>query len=346
MEELKRQQLKRNRTIAIVLALILFIGSAVSSNLFNKIGTKVEKSDNVNKFLRTVGMEGRSKNIISPGDSKEKILVVNVDGTITSGGGVYSTYNHKSTLNILDSVGSDPSIKGIVLRVNSPGGGVYESAELRHKILDLKEKTEIPIWTSMGSMAASGGYYIAAPTDKIYAAEETMTGSIGVIMTSLNMSELFEKIGIQDNTIKSDKFKDIGSASREMTEEDREILQSMIDSSYNRFIDVIVQGRGMSEEEARRVSDGRIFDGAQALENNLIDEIGYFEDTLSDMSEELGLKNPEVFEIVENEMDYLRSLIGMNAKNNKSSELDLLEDIVNKSNMERTPELMYIYGGH
>lgn len=345
MEEIKRKQLKRNRTIAIVLAVILFIGSAISSALFDKIGSKIDKPEGVNKFLAALGREGSSKNILYSGNSNEKILVINVEGAIASGGGMYSPYNHEATLDILDSVDEDPSIKGVILRVNSPGGGVYESAEIRHKILQLKEKTDIPIWTSMGSMAASGGYYIAAPTDKIYAAEETITGSIGVIMSSLNMSKLFEKVGIEDTTIKSDKFKDIGSNSREMTDEDRAILQEMIDSSYNRFVEVLVEGRGMDEAEVRKIADGRIYDGAQALENNLIDEIGYFEDVVQDMTEELNLDNPEVFEIVENDLDYFRSLIGLNSKGKVKSELEILERLLSGYGMENAPKLMYIYGG-
>ncbi len=172
----------------------------------------------------------------------------------------------------LNQVKDDDSVKAIVLRVNTPGGGTNESAEIHHKIVEIKEETQKPVYVSMGSMAASGGYYISAPADKIFASPETLTGSLGVIMQGMNYSELADKIGIDFVTIKSGPYKDIMSESREMTSEERDILQDMIDNSYNEFVRVIAEGRGMPESKVRELADGRIYDGRQAKEVNLIDD--------------------------------------------------------------------------
>ncbi len=132
--------------------------------------------------------------------------------------------------------------------MNSPGGGVVESAEIHDKILDIK-KVKKPVYVSMGSMAASGGYYISAPADKIYASPETMTGSLGVIMHGYNYEKLAKKYGVEFETIKSGPHKDIMSPTREMTGEEREILQNMINNSYDQFVKVIADGRGMTERK-------------------------------------------------------------------------------------------------
>src|SRR5699024_9499864 len=126
----------------------------------------------------------------------------------------------------------------------------------------------------MGGMAASGGYYVAAPADKIFAEATTLTGSIGVIMESVNYAELAENHGVKFNTFTSGKHKDIMSPSREMTEEEHDIMQSMIDEMYDEFVDVIVDGRGMDEQTVREVGDGRIYTGKQAKEVELIDDLG------------------------------------------------------------------------
>ena len=203
----------------------------------------------------------------------------------------------------------------------------------------------------MASMAASGGYYIAAPSDKIFAAEETMTGSIGVIADYINYSGLENKLGIKHNVIKSSDYKDIGSASREMTEEEREILQQTIDSSYNRFVKVVSEGRGMPEDRVREVADGRVYDGIQALENGLVDEIGYLGDAIDHMSKELELENPEVFRKTPKTIDRFSSIFGMNVskfmeRNTPSNELDILRELKENYGINNTPQILYIYGGH
>src|SRR5699024_247461 len=155
----------------------------------------------------------------------------------------------------IDTAAEDPTVQAIVLKVDSPGGGVTESAEIHRKITELQADYDKPVYrnplvipyydkpvyVSMGNTAASGGYYVSAPADKIFANESTLTGSIGVIMQSMNFSGLAEKYGIEFNTIKSGKHKDIMSPTREMTKEENKIMQSMIDEMYDEFVDVIVE---------------------------------------------------------------------------------------------------------
>ncbi|WGI63510.1 signal peptide peptidase SppA [Escherichia coli] len=183
-------------------------------------------------------------------------------------------YDHRAFLKELDKAKDDASVKGVLLRVNSPGGGVYESAEI-HKKLEEVKKAKKPIYVSMGSMAASGGYYVSTPAKKIFASPETLTGSLGVIMQSLNYAKLADNLGIKYETIKSGKFKDIMSPNRDMTKDERDIMQSMVDNSYEGFVKVISEGRGMSKQDVKKIADGRIYDGTQAKSNGLVDELGY-----------------------------------------------------------------------
>src|SRR5699024_7994229 len=152
----------------------------------------------------------------------------------------------------------DETIEAVLLKVDSPGGGVYETAQIYKRLMEVKELDK-PIYVSMGNMAASGGYYAAMPAEKIFATTSTITGSIGVIMESINYSELAEEYGVKFNTIKSGKHKDIMSASREMTDEEHDILQSMIDEMYGEFVDVVSEGRDMDEKTVRKLADGRIY---------------------------------------------------------------------------------------
>lgn len=166
----------------------------------------------------------------------------------------------------------DDSVKAIVLRVDSPGGGVGPSQEIYDEVRRID--AEKPIIVSMGSVAASGGYYIAAPARRIFANPGTLTGSIGVIMEFTNFQELLEKIGLSNEVVKSGKHKDIGSPVRPMTEEDRTLLQALIDDVHTQFVEAIAAGRRLEIQKVRTLADGRIFTGRQARELGLVDELG------------------------------------------------------------------------
>ena len=215
------------------------------------------------------------------GEGSEKVAVLPVEGVIGSEGtgGALATpaATPEALRHQLRQAAEDRSVRAVVLEVNSPGGGVTASAQMRDEILDFKETSEKPVVVSMGDTAASGGYYISAPADSIVANESTLTGSLGVIFSLLNYEEAEEKLGLEEVVIKSGEFKDIGSASREITPEERETFQSLIDESYAEFVGVIAEGRDLPEERVRELADGRIYSGLQAEELGLVDELGDLE---------------------------------------------------------------------
>lgn len=281
--------------------------------------------------------------VIEGEDYSNVIAVFDVEGTIQDTGEASllssTTYNHRAFMDKLKMAEENDDIKGIILRVNSPGGGVVESAEIHEKILDIK-KVKKPVYVSMGSMAASGGYYISAPADKIYASPETMTGSLGVIMQGYNYEKLAKKYGVEFQTIKSGPHKDIMSPTREMTGEEREILQDMIDNSYDQFVKIIADGRGMTDKEVREIADGRIYDGRQAKENHLIDDFGHLDDVIAAMKTDIGKKDAQVIRYTD-EAGF-GSLFSMGAQKMLGNDVEtaVLTKILSSSN---SPRLMYLY---
>ncbi|MCM3759640.1 signal peptide peptidase SppA [Alkalihalobacillus oceani] len=276
-------------------------------------------------------------------DGSGFIALLDVNGVLQDNGETgwlqTSSYNHRLLLSQLEHAAKDPAVEGIVLRVNTPGGGVVESAEIHQKIIEAQEEYGKPVFVSMGSMAASGGYYIAAPATQIIASPQTITGSIGVIMESINVAELAENYGVKVNTIKSGPYKDIMSATREMTEEDRAILQALIDESYDEFVSVIANGRGMAEEEVRRLADGRIYSGAQALELNLVDQLGSLDDTIVAIKDYLGAD----YSVVQYETSLgFPQLFSMSVNKMLSSE-DELAGLHRLLTEHRAPTLKYLY---
>ena len=202
----------------------------------------------------------------------------------------------------------DHSIKAIILRIDSPGGAVAPSQEIYEGVKKATEEKHVVV--SMGSIAASGGYYIAAPADVIIANPGTLTGSIGVIMEIPNLEGLMSKIGISTEVIKSGKHKDMASAFRKMEKEDRDILQGVMDNVHEQFIRAVAEGRKLKVEEIRPIADGRIFSGEQAKGLRLVDEIGTLESAISKAAELSGISGePEVVSKKEklSIMDALRS---------------------------------------
>lgn len=281
------------RAIAIIIAAVLFF-AAIAWSAFS-----MSLSKSVNKSLTEISGPTIAQTTIEGSDSSNKIARVEIAGTIENTGPASpfqaEGYNHERTLEMLDEIKDDASIKGVLLVVDSPGGGVYESAELHRKIEEIKAKDK-KVYVSMKNIAASGGYYISAPADKIFASRETLTGSLGVIMQSMNYKELADKYGVKFNTIKSGPHKDIMSPTKEMDAKEREILQSLVDESYEAFVKVISDGRHMSKDEVKKIADGRVYSGLQAKNLNLVDELGLEEDALKQLKTDLKSKNAEVIE--------------------------------------------------
>jgi len=195
---------------------------------------------------------------------KDRIGVVPLKGVIL---------DSRPVNDALEKFSKDDSIKAIILRIDTPGGGVGPSQEIFDKVRSVRKKGKTVV-ASMGSMATSGGYYVACAAEKIVANPGSLTGSIGVIMHFTNVEDLFKKVGLRASVIKSGKYKDAGSPFRDMTKEERELLQALIDDVHEQFVDAVSGSRTLDKEKVKEIADGRIFTGRQAVGLKLIDELG------------------------------------------------------------------------
>jgi protease-4 len=209
----------------------------------------------------------------------DKIAIVEIKGVITQSSGIIEEINQYQ---------EDEGVKAIILRIDSPGGGVGPAQEIYREILRVKSKKKVV--TSMGSVAASGGYYIACASDLIIANPGTITGSIGVLMEFTNIEELFKKIGIKGVVLKSGEHKDIGSPFREMTPEEKKIVQGVIDNVHQQFIQAVAKGRKMDQAKVMQIADGRILTGEQAKQIGLVDQIGNLQDTIDIVAKMVGIE--------------------------------------------------------
>jgi protease-4 len=221
-----------------------------------------------------------------------KIAIIYVEGVILGGRGQSTVLMEQGgtdqIIKQIHQARDDESVKAVVLRINSPGGSAAASQEVGEELKKLRAQGKVVV-TSMGDVAASGGYWLAACTDKIYANPTTMTGSIGVYMPYANWEELYKKIGIYQEKIKSGPHKDILSPERQMTSEERGIIQIMVDDIYNQFVDVVTEGRKMDREQVRKLADGRIYTGNQAKQLGLVDELGNMYDAIDGASQLAGI---------------------------------------------------------
>ncbi|WP_066258154.1 signal peptide peptidase SppA [Neobacillus drentensis] len=286
-----------------------------------------------------------TEEVVKEGNELKKIVILDVNGVIQDTGetGSFlqsSGYNHQDFMKKLNYIKEDDSVKGIIIKVNSPGGGVVESAEIHDKLAEIQKKSKKPVYISMGSMAASGGYYISTAAKRIYASPETMTGSLGVIMEGINYEGLADKYGVDFVTIKSGKHKDIMSPTRKMTEEERQILQSMINNSYQGFVKVISEGRNLPVNQVKKIADGRVYDGRQAKDLHLIDGFGYLDDVINLMKKQEKLTGAQVVRY--SDSLGLGSLFTMQAKKLMGENVEMagLMHILTKPN---SPRLMYLY---
>ena len=209
---------------------------------------------------------------------KEGVAIVRVEGPIL---------DSYQTVEELKTFADDPLVKAIVIRIDSPGGGVAPSQEIYNAVKRVRRENNKTVVASMGTVAASGGYYIAVATDRILANPGTLTGSIGVIMQMANFQELLEKIGVKSVVVKTGKFKDLGSPFRPMVEEERQLLESVMNDTLSQFIEAVADGRSMDTAEVEQLADGRVFTGRQARSVLLIDEIGDLQDAIK-LAGELG----------------------------------------------------------
>jgi protease-4 len=218
----------------------------------------------------------------------ERVAVIRIEGVIM---------DSRETIEELRRFRDNPSIKAVVLRIDSPGGGVVPSQEIHTEVLKARKDGRLKVVASMGNLAASGGYYIAAATDKIVANPGTLTGSIGVIMELANVQGLLEKVGVRSVVIKSGRYKDLASPFRAMSKEDRGLLQNVLDDVHDQFIQAVAAGRALKVEEVRPLADGRIFTGRQARTAKLVDELGDLQDAIKLAARLVGIEGePRVVE--------------------------------------------------
>lgn len=192
----------------------------------------------------------------------------------------------------IKSFTEDPGIAGIILRIDSPGGGVAAAQEIFDAVAKARKHKVVVV--SMGSVAASGGLYIALPANRIVANPSTITGSIGVILEYPVVEELFRKIGVRYEVVKSREHKDIGSPFRSLNPEERRLLEGVIQDIYGQFLDVIVENRGMSRDSVMKIADGRILTGRQALVYGLVDTLGSFDDAVAIIGNLIGVEKPNL----------------------------------------------------
>lgn len=307
--------MKKKQIIGLVIAVVLFIVTGIASVLTNTVSSNM-----LAKELSTA----LTGDVMFNPPMEDYIAVVDVMGTIQeqSETGLLEAaqgYQHQTTREYIDELMSDSNNKGILLYVDSPGGTVYESEELYLKLLEYKDTTGRPVWGYMAHYAASGGYLISMACDKIYANPNTITGSIGVIMSGFDMTGLYEKLGIKYFSITSGEYKD----STKMTDEQIAIYQTQVDEYYSKFVRIVAEGRGMSEDAVRALADGRTYTADQALEHGLIDEIALYDDMNQEMMQELDVRT---FYQPESPADILSSLFAGIEKLVPKSEAQILTE--------------------
>lgn len=285
--------------------------------------------------LETIGGPlSYEEEVILPTD--DFIAQIHVEGAIQAYNqdtfGLTYGYQHQWTLDLIDDLIESDNNKGLVIWVDSPGGTIYESDELYLAVLKYKEETKRPVYAVMGSMAASGGYYISAPADKIIANRNTWTGSIGVTLgTFIDVSQLLEKYGVKTTTITSGQNKAMGSEFDPMTEEQKLIFKGLIEESYIQFVDIVASNRGLSREKVIELADGRIYTAQQALELGLIDMVGTLDEGIIDLQENYGLEDCDVEDFYYVQNSWLSGIFGSVTKfieNGKAGDLAIIEKLM------------------
>lgn len=229
------------------------------------------------------------------------VALIRVTGVITAGkseSGLFSgsSAGSEDLIEQLERARKSGDVKAIVIRINSPGGSPAASEEVYNEIKRVRRSGKI-VYTSMADVAASGGYYIASATDRIYADASTLTGSIGVIWDITDMSGLYKKIGFNQQVVKSGKFKDIGSPSRPITPEERQLLQSIVMDTYGQFVNAVADGRHLPVADVKKIADGRVFTGSQAIKVKLVDRLGGMHETIRAAARAGGIEGePDVVE--------------------------------------------------
>jgi len=322
--------MKKRKWIALMIVLPVFLAGVIIEMVCN---------NGYANFTDTVAADYLWEETVIRGYGANKVVQLFVEDVITSeatnAGVLPMSEKLKEQLRRAEE---DEAVKAIVLRINSPGGEVVATDELYRRLLQIKKQKGIPIVISMGTMAASGGYYLAAAGDYIFANPNTLTGSLGVIFRLYNYDVTAERLGIKEYAIKSVIYKDIGSPMRPLAEAERKILQSLVNESHENFINVIVNGRKLSREHVLRIADGRIYSGVQARNLGLIDNFGDLDDATAYAAKLIRDENASVVRY-EDIFSLNQFILGMQQKWT-SHDLLGLERLAARRNQ---PKLLYQY---
>ena len=290
------------------------------------------------------------KTLINEGGwSPSKIVLIDVSGLIMNGHKFSLMGEGENPVSVfvehLDKASRDPSVRGVVLRINSPGGGVTASDVMYRELLRFKECTggKKPVVTVMMDVAASGGYYLACGSDEIVAYPTTVTGSIGVIMMNVNLKGTMDKLGVQTDAIKSGKMKDAGSPFRDMKADERALFQRLIDEYYDQFVHVVMAGRPkLTEARIRELADGRVYSGQQALENGLVDKVGTLRDALCSIKERIGAEHVRVV-TYQRPTDYKPNIYARDPSGAPQVNVNLLNLQMPETLFGFEPQFMYLW---
>lgn len=269
----------RRHPVILGITLLLFVGLVVIMAMYG---------------VGLLGGDGTSLNL------RGKVGIIPIEGIIG---------DSEELIQQINAFAEDRGIKAVVLRIDSPGGGVAPSQEIYQAVRELKKKKKVV--ASMGAVAASGGYMIAVAADRIVANPGTITGSISTVMHYANVEELMKKVGVRSSVVKSGKFKDIGSPSREMTAEERSLLQAIVDDIYDQFVRTIAENRKLPLQKIFELADGRIFSGRQAKDLGLVDDLGGLQDAVQLAGKLSGMEgSPEIVHGEKKKTTFLKYLMG------------------------------------
>ncbi len=245
-------------------------------------------------------------------ESDNQIAIVEIHGMISSS---------RATVKQLRKFQRDPKVKGIILRIDSPGGAVGPSQEIYNAVTRIRKEGGKKIYASLGSVAASGGYYIASAAETIFANPGTLTGSIGVIMAFSNIQDLIEKIGIRPEVIKSGAFKDAGSPVRPISSEERKLLQNLVDDVHQQFVEDVAKGRNLPTQDVQRLADGRVYTGRQAFELKMVDHMGGLQDAIDLIATQAGIEGAPQIVQEEEKMPFMDWLLQSSIRKNLTQSL-------------------------
>ncbi len=345
-EELPKKKLSKKSkqgiiAFCVILGLVVILSFTV---LLSGQSTPVSSPNvtaNLNFFKNT------DKAVSSMYPKGNTLAVLHIEGTIAQEN---ATYNQAWLLDTIESIQEENNYKGILLYINSPGGGVYESDEVYLALEEYKATTQNPVWAYFGPLAASGGYYIGCAADQIYANRNTLTGSIGVIFgQSFDLTELMEKYGIKMTTITAGRNKNMMNIDSPMTAEHKVIMQSIADECYDQFTSIVADSRGMDIQTIRTLADGRIYTANQAKNNGLIDEIGSLEQSIEDMKLLFDTKVKIEHLNYEHEVsfsDFMFNMFSDFQKSLRSDDTLLLETIQDKVSLPQEIKYPAYYYNH